>query len=108
MRATPELRIRRSHRKRLLDPIEPQALELGKNRVEVLRTHEALVEVDAHPEVWELLAQAFQRRQTCGTLRHRAVGAVHRFERRTLEDREALPADLAHDRRVLLGAAGLQ
>ena len=49
----PELRIRRSHCKRFLDPIEPSALELGKNRVEVLRTDETLGEGDADPEIWE-------------------------------------------------------
>ena len=72
--------------------------KLGKNRVEVLRTDETLVEVDADPEIWELLPQMFQRCQACGALRDGAIGAVHGFEGGTLEDFEALPADLRHDR----------
>src|SRR5690606_20476587 len=100
-RPAPELLVLGTDRERLLDPIEAEPLERRDQLVEVGRP-EALVKIDAHREVRELVAQPRERREAGRGLRDRAIRAVDRLERRALERAEALLADDADDRRVVL------
>src|SRR5690606_31336236 len=69
---------------------------------------EALVEIHAHGEVGEALAQARQRREAGRGLLDRAVRAVDRLERRALERPETLPRDVADDSVIVLGGTRRQ
>ena len=103
-RAAAQLVVLGADGERLLDPVELEPLELRHDREEILRL-KALVEVDAHGEVGEPLAQPRERREAGGGFLDGALGVVDGLERRALERLESLRLQLAHDRGVLLRAA---